>query len=47
MAKELTELRHYDGFECLILKCMLNRIPVEIDWDESQCEYELYQSLED
>ena len=37
-------LKSFDGFECLIWKCILNDLPVEIDWSASNCEDELCQS---
>ena len=40
----VSTLKHYDKFECLILRCMLNNLPVEIDYSARDCENELYHS---
>lgn len=40
-------LKRYDGFECLALKCLLNRLPIEIDWKTEDCEEELNCSNND
>jgi hypothetical protein len=42
----INTLKKYDKFECLILKCMLNDIKIEIDMSGNDCEEELYQSRE-
>lgn len=34
----LSTLKHYNSFECLMWKCMLNNLPVELDLTESGCE---------
>lgn len=44
--ENISTLRNYDGFECLVLKCLLNKLPIEIDVDESQCEHMLCQSID-
>ena len=44
--ENISTLKNYDGFECLVLKSLLNKLPIEIDVDESQCEHMLCQSID-
>ena len=37
-------VKNYDNFECFLWRCILNNIPIEIDWSPEDCEEELYQS---
>jgi hypothetical protein len=39
-------LKDYDPFECLVLKCLLNRLPIELDCSCSDCEGILYSYLD-
>lgn len=43
----ISMLKRYDEFECLVLKCLLNRLPIEIDWETEDCEEELNRSDND
>ena len=43
-SKGFSTLKSCDGFECLIWKCILNDLPIEIDWSASECEDGLFQS---
>lgn len=43
----ISTLKSYDTFECLILKCILNDLPVEIDMSADDIEAELYTSNDD
>lgn len=38
----ISTLKKYDSFECLILKCLLNKLPIELDFDAEDCEEELH-----
>lgn len=38
----VSTLKKYDSFECLILKCLLNNLPIELDFDADDCEEELH-----
>lgn len=39
-------LKNYNPFECLVLKCTLNRLPIELDCSCSDCEGILYNYLD-
>lgn len=40
----MLSVKNYDNFECFLWRCILNNIPIEIDWSPEDCEEELYQS---
>ena len=42
--ESISTLKHYDQFECLILRCFLNSLEIELDMNADSCMDELYQS---
>lgn len=40
----MISVKNHDNFECFLWRCILNNIPIEIDWSPEDCEEELYQS---